>query len=449
MSRIRWAALLIGASLVACGNEGAKDKPTQSSDAGSDASIVDDDDPSLDDAEGLPPSEPMCDAASADVPAEAAVAAYTSLKSGSFVADKAFYLGTVLAKLPEILAVIDASPALSEASATRDAAARSAPSTCGEDTACWSDRFLAPDKESLAAQLASTIVASGKLDSIVKSHLRASGSFALFAKGSDEELLRAAMLDLLTASADAFVHYAASMGPEKTATVLSEVVSKKAGTFRVWEPQLAGALALLAADGRDEAARYEPLVSGENAAAITRVGQVDFSRYAYSAIVVPGQGPTNLKTSLAKLGADRCDLAVARLKAKLAPFVLVSGGHVHPDRTPYSEAIEMKKYLMQEHGLAESEIFIDPHARHTTTNLRNATRILARAGIPMDKPVLVTSDIFQSVYISAPGGAMAPRCLDELGYLPWRQLRSITPNDSCMIPTATSLHLAGSDPLDP
>jgi hypothetical protein len=138
-------------------------------------------------------------------------------------------------------------------------------------------------------------------------------------------------------------------------------------------------------------------------------------------------------------------VAVERWKAGLAPFLLPSGGHVHPDKTPYSEALEMKKYLMQAHGVPEDAILIDPHARHTTTNLRNASRVVLRLGLPADKPLLVTSDAFQSVYILG----LAERCQEELHYLPWRALQRLTATDSCLLPSLSSLHAAPGDPLDP
>ena len=73
---------------------------------------------------------------------------------------------------------------------------------------------------------------------------------------------------------------------------------------------------------------------------------------------------------------------------------------MHPDKTPDAEAIEMKKYLMEAHSIPEAAILVDPHARHTTTNLRNAARMMLRSGAPPEKPLLVASDLIQSVYRS-------------------------------------------------
>ena len=53
--------------------------------------------------------------------------------------------------------------------------------------------------------------------------------------------------------------------------------------------------------------------------------------------------------------------------AKAKPhFLCVSGGFVHPIRTRFSEAIEMKHDLMTRFGIPANAIIVDPHARHTT-----------------------------------------------------------------------------------
>ena len=101
----------------------------------------------------------------------------------------------------------------------------------------------------------------------------------------------------------------------------------------------------------------------------------------------------------------------------------------------------------EERGVPEDAIFVDPYARHTTTNLRNAIRVLARAGVPLDRPLLVTSDLFQTAYIRSTG--YADRCRDELGYVPYSAIAEVSREDSCFAPLALSLHADARDPLDP
>jgi hypothetical protein len=203
---------------------------------------------------------------------------------------------------------------------------------------------------------------------------------------------------------------------------------------------------LLVAADYDEAFRYDPLVDGLNTAAAAAAATVDWAQYPYSAILVPGQGPTSPDESISPLSIQRSDLAVARWRAGLAPFVLLSGGHVHPDRTPFSEAIEMRRRLMEVHGVPESAILVDPYARHTTTNLRNAARVLVALPIDMTRPILVTSDLFQTLYIS---GSIRERSLEELGFVPWQTIVQLGENDSCALLTPESLRLDPQDVLDP
>ena len=216
-------------------------------------------------------------------------------------------------------------------------------------------------------------------------------------------------------------------------------------------PLLTLVLESLAAEGRDEATRYEPLAQGENAAALARIPSLDFSKYPFSVVMVPGLGPTNLDAPLSEGGQVRADQAAARFSAGLAPVIVLSGGHVHPDRTPYSEAIEMKKYLMQTYSIPESALLIDPHARHTTTNLRNVARLMYRYGIPTDQPVLITTDFGQTLYIAATSDAavFGKRCLSELGYKPWRGITRLDDLDNCWIPSVQSLQQDARDLLDP
>jgi len=204
--------------------------------------------------------------------------------------------------------------------------------------------------------------------------------------------------------------------------------------------------ALLRAAGRDEAFRYGPDASLENQAAIDAIASIDFAAYPYTAILVPGQGPTDDTTALNPAGINRINTAVARWRAGLAPLLLVSGGHVHPDKTPFCEAIEMRRYLIDELGIPAAAIVVDPYARHTTTNLRNAARILQGVGVPMDRPILVTSDLLQLAGIVF---GLGPRCEEELGFVPWQSLERLDSTDACALLTPDSQRLDRGDSLDP
>jgi hypothetical protein len=214
-----------------------------------------------------------------------------------------------------------------------------------------------------------------------------------------------------------------------------------------WSGSLRFALELMTLNNRDEAGRFEPMEAGENAAAFRRVKTIDWSRYPYTAIVVPGSGNDRPGVRLSPNGKLRDEIAVKRFREGKAPFLLVSGGFVHPNQTEFAEAIEMKRDLMTRFGIAEDAILVDPHARHTTTNLRNAARLLYRYGIPFDRKALVTTDLSQSQYIEAAG--FAKRCSEELGYMPVRLLTRKSVFDLEFLPLAASLQADPADLLDP
>ena len=102
---------------------------------------------------------------------------------------------------------------------------------------------------------------------------------------------------------------------------------------------------------------------------------------------------------------------------------------------------------MTRFGIPAEAIIVDPHARHTTTNMRNAARLIYRYGIPFDKKALVTTDPQQSDYIENP--TFEKRCLNELGYLPYRLVRRTSAFDLEFLPQIESLQADPTDPLDP
>jgi len=198
---------------------------------------------------------------------------------------------------------------------------------------------------------------------------------------------------------------------------------------------------------RDEAGRFEPMQLGENRAALEQIRHTDFSKFTYSVIVVPGAGSDRITMAFSPIGRARVQLAAKRYKEGRAPFILVSGGFVHPNQTPHCEAIEMKRTLMQEFGLPENAILIDPHARHTTTNLRNAARLIFRYGIPFSQKALITTDLLQSAYIES--SVFNDRCRKELGYLPHKLAGRTSRFDLEFLPVIDSLEEDPTEPLDP
>jgi len=227
--------------------------------------------------------------------------------------------------------------------------------------------------------------------------------------------------------------------------VLREMSSKNCKGVFV-ENNLQAALAILAINERDEAARYEPLQAGINIEPYAKIKTTDFRKYRYSAILIPGLGPEDPAVLLDPKGAHRCEEGVKRWQQGLAPFIIVSGGNVHPFKTPYNEAEEMKKYIVDVLKVPADVVFIEPHARHTTTNLRNAARMVYRFGMPVQMPLLIVTDENQSSYIT---GRMERTALRDLGYLPFQNLKKISAVETAYYPIRTVLHADPTDPLDP
>ncbi|WP_152620371.1 YdcF family protein [Pedobacter lusitanus] len=213
-----------------------------------------------------------------------------------------------------------------------------------------------------------------------------------------------------------------------------------------FEPEMKFALLALEINERNDAADYEPMERTVNQAAFLSIKKTDFGVYPYSVILVPGEGPEERDIELSAGGMLRCRLAAEQYRNKVAPYIMVSGGRVHPYKTKYNEANEMKLYLMRVLQIPESAILMEPHARHTTTNLRNAARIIFRYGIPMEKPGLVVTVKSQSMYIS---DIMPQRCLKELGYEPYKTGKRLSDNNLEFYPNVMSLQIDFDEPMDP
>lgn len=373
---------------------------------------------------------------------------YESLHSDSTLLDKNWYLLTVLMKDKATALAIKNDARARALSAARDQRWRDAVESCGPNVSCLVDSVLWTDADVTAAAkiLYDLFADDDRMADPVNDHLRPSGRFELLADDDDAHVLVTAWRETVRTMSNIVLAASGNMTAVDFEIFMREASEEHPELTKFYEPLAWSALGALFAQDRDEAVRYEPMDHGINAPAIARMSKIDWAAYRFIAIVVPGYGPTTLDRPLSPLGGFRCDLAAARYKAGVAPFIVTSGGHVHPEMTPYSEAIEMKKYLMDVHGIPENAILVDPHARHTTTNLRNASRLLLRYGAPATGTALITTDVAQNTYISY---LLGGRCLEELGYLPWRRVRQLSMTDSCMTMNPESLHVAPSDALDP
>jgi DUF218 domain len=380
--------------------------------------------------------------------------------------DKNFYLLTLLEQDKAAQHAVMADAAIVQITNERQNIEAAAEKSCKGNAVCLIKNFVWTDEEmnDIAISLSRLAQANPAVRAMVQRKLRPSHTYIQYELESDSGLLSGAWLVCAHGINDVLQVYGEGTAPRYAAidsmsidtnTLKGQLeveyahirADEDAAAGEFFSPSLKLALYLLNANHRDEAARHEPMEAGENRAAVAAIAKTAWKKYPYTAIVVPGEGPADYKTALDPSGRKRCELAVAAWRAGKAPFLIVSGGYVHPAQTKYSEAIEMKRAMVEEMGVPESAVIVDPHARHTTTNLRNAVREMYRYGMPMDRPALVVSDAGQIGYIYAP--SFADRCLREMGVLPYRSLTKLDDTTLSFLPVMDSLQQDPIEPLDP
>ncbi len=389
----------------------------------------------------------------------AAEPAQKPLQLRSPLQDKNFYLLSVLEQTPGARKAVKSNPVLARIAQEKLAALEHAAAACKLDVACIAAAFEWSDP-----QIEEAAHAIGNLDGVTEA-IRSSGMYVRHHELNDRKLLEQAFVECMRGINHAIGVYglgkppryplidAATYDPQKPAyqRILQNLVAvlqdDKANFDLAFSTSLRFAMEVMILNHRDEAARFEPMEKMDNAASFHRVKSVAWNHYPYSVIVVPGSGNDRPGVRLSPNGKLRDEIAAKRYREGKAPFILVSGGYVHPNQTEYGEAIEMKRDLMLRFHIPEEAIIVDPHARHTTTNMRNAARLMYRYGLPFDRKALVTTDPGQSQYIENP--LFAKRCIEELGYVPHQLLGRTSPFDLEFLPAIESLHADPLDPLDP
>jgi hypothetical protein len=395
---------------------------------------------------------------------------YQPLHSGNKIADKNFYWLTVVDQTPAVKKLLAGDEHLRSlhdrlTTTLKDHVA---------DTCSWPAslvtgfRFTTDDARQVSDALAALYHNNkAPFDEMIDHHLRPSGFYERFTSLPNDSLLVRAWEQTVTginyiidqyglgkkmrypridsASYDVNSRYYRTALKDMFAT-LSE---RTDGMTAFYQPSLNIALQLMDLNDRDEPARFEPLETLENKAAFQAVKTTDWSKYTYATIVVPGEGPAITTIALDPMGKMRCDLAADRYQKGTAPFIILSGGYCHPFHTPYAEAYEMKKYLVTKRAIPEKAIIIEPQARHTTTNLRNADRLMIHYGIPITMPSDIVSTKSQIDYIALPQQRFDERNMHELGYLPYRDKKQVSMHDIVFYPVMQSLQMDPYDPLDP
>jgi hypothetical protein len=377
------------------------------------------------------------------------------------VQDKNFYLLSLFQRHPEVAKLFRRNPVLRKLSSNKVHALRMA-ANC-HDVGCFDRlfRFSGPTIERVATELR-ILSRRPEFKKLVIEEMRPSGAFIKYSRRSDSEMLIAAWKDAANGMNRLLTVYGLGKNPfykdidrvsfDVSSEAYRGLLKAKLAEIRLateplfFEPTLNFSLKLLEANRRDEAARYEPLEEGENKASVQDLKNIRWSDYPYSFILVLGSGPP-AGLSLSKIGAKRTDQAAQLFLEHKAPLIILSGGHVHPMQTPFNESIEMKKYVMEKFKIPEQNILIDPHARHTTTNFRNAARLAFRYGIPTHLKALVTSSEDHIAITTKEGFRI--RCATEMGYFPIEFITRISPVTAEFKPSAASLFFDANDPLDP
>ncbi len=393
--------------------------------------------------------------------------AYRFMNSGSKIQDKNFYFLTLLETTPDVARLLNAEPSLHAIAAGYKQALQQIVSSCKDSIGCFIQAFYWTNEQNavIKTALQKAYKTNAVFRKIVDSDMRTCGYFEQYAALPADSLITHAWQDVADemnyiingyalghgfryAKIDSASYYV--RGQYYTTLVremLTQIANYRADSLKLFfEPLLEISLELLNINDRDESVRHEPLAI-TNQAAIAAVRSTNFNRYPYSCILVLGEGPDVDYVPISPYGKLRCKLAATQYKKGKAPFIIVSGGYVHPFHTPYGEAIEMKKYLEEECGVPASAIFVDPHARHTTTNMRNGNRIIFRSGMPSDKKVLCVTSEAHANYIF--NGKFSQRCETEIAHVPYEQIRRLNAFELEYYPVKTSLGICWLDPLDP
>jgi len=399
---------------------------------------------------------------------------YQLLHGRSFVQSKNYYLLTLFDEIAAVKTLLKNDATLAGIGQKKVDSLTTALKNCNRDGHCYIDRlkFTETEIKSISDRLSELYQPNNALGLLVKEHLIPSGTYVLFQQVTPKEMLVRAweqdahginfalgvyaegkkpnypMIDSISFNTrdgrdnNTFLYNYVSLLYNTTSLVVLE--NQTQPTF--YGPSLTATLHFLEMNEREQAADFEPMQKGENKAAFDRIKTLDWKKYTYSVIMIPGAGPDEPTVALSAEGMLRCRLAAIQYHKGLAPFIVTSGGKVHPYKTKYCEATEMKTFLIEKLGIPANAIIIEPHARHTTTNMRNTARLIYRYGMPFDMPAITCTTRGQSTMI---GSTLIDRCLKELGEAPYKNGTRLTDTEIEFYPLIQALQIDPEEPMDP
>lgn len=375
---------------------------------------------------------------------------------------KVFYFLAVLKQTPEVHKLIGEDSTFRRIAHEATVKLHTLPEECRENTDCYLSHWCwsPEDNQAIETEL-KKLCTQPAIRRMINQRLRPCGKFRLYDSLDDAAFLQQLWQDAadgmnyclhaymknegLRYPAIDSTHYAANSHYYHDLIREMMLIIERRNPQLFFEAGLTIADELLKINGRDEATRY-PL-DQLNAPAYTKASDTRWNDYPYSAILVLGEGPEDSTVPLSPHGKYRCELAATLYHRHQAPFIIVSGGHVHPKETPWAEAIEMKKYLIAQWNIPAAAVLVDPVARHTTTNFRNGARLMIKAGMPLDRPVIGISGESAVDYIFSQ--KFTTRCTKELGYQPCKNLQRLDEFSFTFKPVRLCTQINTMDPLDP
>lgn len=405
--------------------------------------------------------------------AQTPTATYRLVNNKNFVVVKNYYLLNLLQAIPEAASFVKKDTLLQRMAIAKFEFLQLAISNNDKDIAAMLQALMFSDAEikAVSVRFAQLYQSTNILGKIVQQHLIPSGCYYSYQNLSPIELLikaweqdanginyclsvyaggkkpnypliDSASIISYTKTGQISPYYASTL--HNISYLIAQQFSENKTPF--FSIPLAAAVDFIDFNERDQAADDEPMENTINRLAAEKAKTIDWKKFPYTVILVPGAGPDDPAMPLSAEGMIRCRLAAIEYKKGLAPFIVVSGGKVHPYKTKYNEATEMQKYLVNKLGIPASAVIQDPHARHTTTNMRNTVRIMFRYGMPWNKPGITCTTRGQSAMIEK---TLIARCQKELNTIPYAVGKRLSETLVEFMPLYASLQINPLEPIDP
>src|SRR5260370_3209849 len=231
------------------------------------------------------------------------------LELQSPVQAKNFYVLSLIERTPGTAKAVGEEGSLANILARKRMALEGAAKSC-ETVSCWDGALHWQDAEIAggASGLKKVYSTSDAARKMVDGALRESGAYVRYESKAGGDLLAQAWMDAARGINQAIDVYGEGknsrysvMDPpafdvkgaeyEKLVHTVAHMLVEQAAEMRLsFQPTLKFALYLLDINKRDEAGRLEPLEQKENAAAVSRIRTIEWSRFPYTVILVPGQG---------------------------------------------------------------------------------------------------------------------------------------------------------------